>query len=144
MNFHALVRGAIQIIHKDESCELIQALGQVNQKGIVKPRYNKPISIKAQIQPAGADTLKQLEMLNVNGESMEAFLYSSKDLPVASINRVPLKRGGDFIKRDDGTYWLITSVIEDWTEEGWANVTITRQTTPPDFSASDWSDTDGS
>lgn len=142
MNLHHIVRGIIQTVHKDEPCYLIQAIGQSNVKGIVTPVYKKPFKILAQIQPAGSETLQMLEAFNVGGESMQAFLYSDPTLPVASVNRLPLTRGGDIVKRKDGTFWLVTAVLSDWTEEGWACVAITRQTSPPNFSNSDWGDSD--
>ena len=34
--------------------------------------------------------------------------------------------------RADKTYWLVTSVIEDWSYEGWVKVGITQQVNPSD------------
>ena len=115
MNLHHIVRGIIQTVHKDEPCYLIQAIGQSNVKGIVTPKYQKPFKILAQIQPAGSDTLQMLETFNVGGESMQAFLYSNPALPVASVNRLPLTRGGDIVKRKDGTFWIVNADRSIWT-----------------------------
>ena len=140
MNLHAVVRTAIQTVHRDEPCYLIQAQGQINVKGKIYPYYRKPEKIMAQIQPAGENVLQQMANVSAMGNDMEAFLFSREHYPVDGVTRNPLQRGGDFLRREDGTYWLITGVIEDWTKEGWANVTITEQTTPPDFSMCDWSE----
>ena len=57
---------------------------------------------------------------------------SSQPLPVDGISRVPLCRTGDIIQREDGTYWHISKVLEDWSAHaGWANFEITQLVTPP-------------
>lgn len=137
INLHNVVRAAITSIHPDEECVLYQSVGQKNIKGVVKPVYNAPLTIKANIQPLDADALKHLESLNMTPQGEQAFLYSDDALPVAGQKRLPITRNGDIIQRGD-TWWLITSVLEDWTWDGWANVTINQQTTPPDFSGSEW------
>ena len=138
VNLHNVVRGVITFIHPDEDCILYQANGQVNNKGVITPIYLEPQEIKANIQPLDTQALKHLERVNDTKASEQIFVYSNLDMPVSGIQRMPILRSGDFIKRQDGTYWLITSVIEDWSWDGWANAGITQQITPPDFSACDW------
>lgn len=140
LNLHHVVRGVITSIHPDETCVLYQSIGQRNVKGKVTPVYAEPKVIKANIQPLSTDALTHMEAMNQTPCDEQAFLYSEPDLPVSGAHRLPITRNGDFIGRDDGTYWLITSVIKDWSWDGWANVGLKRQTTPPDFSASEWSD----
>lgn len=140
MNLHDIVRSAIESVHEDENCVLYQSLGQKNIKGEVKPIYAEPLQIRANIQPLGSQVLSHANACGDTKVSMEAFLYSDDSLPVAGQRRIPLTRNGDFIQRDDGTYWLITMVIEDWAKEGWAHVGIFRQIDLPDFSASEWSE----
>lgn len=140
INLHAVVRSAITAVHPDEDCVLYQSLGQKNVMGVVTTVYAEPQDIKANWQPLDIQTLDHLERMGDTKASEQVFLYSNTTLPVSGVQRMPISRTGDIIKRWDGTYWLITSVIEDWSARGWANVGVTEQVTPPDFSASDWSD----
>lgn len=139
MNLHSIVRGAIETVHPDEECVLYQANGQKNTLGKITPIYHVPINVKVNLQPLDKDTLRHLERVGDTKASEQAFLYSSDEIPIYGTQRLPQVRGGDFIYRpSNNTYWLITSVIEDWSVRGWANVGIVQQITPPDFSASDW------
>lgn len=140
LNLHGIVRSVITAVHPDEDCTLYQSAGQKNVLGVVTTVYNPPQAIKANWQPLDSQTLQHLERIGDTKASEQVFLYSNTDMPVSGVQRVPITRTGDIIKRWDGTYWLITSVIEDWSARGWANVGVTEQVTPPDFSASDWSD----
>lgn len=140
LNLHGIVRSVITAVHPDEDCTLYQSAGQKNVLGVVTAIYNPPQAIKANWQPLDSQTLQHLERIGDTKASEQVFLYSNTDMPVSGVQRVPITRTGDIIKRWDGTYWLITSVIEDWSARGWANVGVTEQVTPPDFSASDWSD----
>lgn len=140
LNLHGIVRSVITAVHPDEDCTLYQSAGQKNVLGIVTTVYNPPQAIKANWQPLDSQTLEHLERMGDTKASEQVFLYSNTDMPVSGVQRVPITRTGDIIKRWDGTYWLVTSVIEDWSARGWANVGVTEQVTPPDFSASDWSE----
>lgn len=140
LNLHGIVRSVITAVHPDEDCTLYQSAGQKNVLGVVTTVYNPPQAIKANWQPLDNQTLQHSERMGDTKASEQVFLYSNTDMPVSGVQRIPVTRTGDIIKRWDGTYWLITSVIEDWSARGWANVGVTEQVTPPDFSASDWSD----
>lgn len=140
LNLHGIVRSVITAVHPDEDCVLYQSVGQKNVLGVVTTVYNPPQAIKANWQPLDSQTLQHLERIGDTKASEQVFLYSNTDMPVSGVQRMPITRTGDIIKRWDGTYWLVTSVIEDWSARGWANVGVTQQVTPPDFSASDWSD----
>lgn len=138
INLHGVVRGIITSVYPDEAITLYQADGQQNVKGVIKAMYKAPQAVKGNIQPLDTQTLAHLERIGDTKASMNAFLYSDPASPVKGTQRLPTMRGGDIIQRSDGTYWLITSLIEDWNAVGWCNVGITQQVTPPDFSASEW------
>lgn len=140
MNLHDIVRGVITTIHPDEPCKLYQAAGQVNHNGVITPKYKKPRRARINIQPLDTDALRHLELIDDTQASEQAFLYSTEAYPVSSVRRIPIARGGDLIQRQNGEWFLVTSVLEDWSQDGWANVGITQQVTPPDFSMSDWYD----
>ena len=139
INLHNVVRGVITSVHSDEECVLYQSVGQVNVKGKVIPVYAEPQTIRASWQPLDTDALRQYEAVNQTPCSEQVFLYS-EGYGVSGQHRLPITRTGDILMREDGTYWLITKVLEDWTWDGWANVGVDRQVDPPDFSASEWSD----
>jgi hypothetical protein len=132
INMHAFVRGLINKIHTDEQCILYQCIGQKNYKGTVKPVYDLPKSIRAQIQPLDKKSLLHIERVNDTKATMQAYLYSKEHLPITAGSRIPLTRSGDIFVRADKTYWLVTSVIEDWSYEGWVKVGITQQVNPSD------------
>lgn len=138
INLHNVVRSAITAVHPDETVTLYQSAGQRNVKGEIVSVYSEPKEIKANFQPLDSDALKHVEVIGNTPISEQVFLYSDAPMPVAGQQRVPITRTGDIIKRSDGTYWLVTVVLEDWTWDGWCNVGVHVQTTPPDFSASDW------
>lgn len=138
VNLHHVVRSAITSIHPDEVVTLYQSNGQTNVRGVVKATYKAPVAVKANFQPLDSDALKHIEMFNQTPISEQVFLYSDMDSPVTGQARLPSVRTGDFILRGDGTYWLVTAVLEDWTWDGWTNLGVHQQTTEPDFTASDW------
>ena len=143
LNLHNVVRGAITGIHPDETCTLYQSIGQRNIKGVVKSVYSEPKQIMANFQPS-TDPLQHDDGKNTTPVHEKVYLYSDMDLPIMGIKRLPTLRTGDIIQRSDGTYWLITTLTEDWSWDGWACVDVNQQMVPPDFSASDWGDNDGS
>ena len=139
INLHNVVRGAITSIHPDQNCTLYQSIGQRNVKGKVTPVYAEPKNVKANFQPLDTNTLKHLEALNDTAASEQVFLYSDESCPIAGQKRLPVTRTGDILNVEN-QWWLITSVIEDWVQDGWCNVGVHKQVNPPDFSASEWSD----
>lgn len=137
LNLHHIVRSLITAVHPDEVCQLLQADGHVNNKGVITPTYRTPQTIKANIQPLDKKTLSHLEQVEDTKSTMQAFLYADADFPVNGVSRMPTLRSGDFMQRADGTWWLINTVIQDWSRDGWANVGICQQVTPPEGVTSD-------
>jgi hypothetical protein len=140
-NLHAIVRKSITGVHPDEECTLYMSAGQINDKGNIYPKYYPGIEVKAQIQTMREDTLTASEFGVGVTESLRRFyLYSDPpgaDVSVLGVYR-PLLKGGDIIKRADGTYWLVTSIVRDFTKVGWICVLAVLQVDAPDFTHSDW------
>ena len=109
MNLHAIVRNTITALHPDETVTLYQSLGQVNVLGRVKPSYAEGVVVQAQIQTLSADELAQREDASKTEIHAKAYLMADEAYPPAGIIR-KFARNGDFIRREDGTWWLITSV----------------------------------
>lgn len=137
LNLHAIVRTPITMLHPDETVTLYQSTGQTNVLGRITPSYAEGVTIQAQIQTLTADELQQREDASKTGLDAKAYLYADESYPPSGIVR-HLARNGDFIQRADGTWWLVVSLIEDFTKSGWECVGLALQIKAPDFSGSDW------
>lgn len=133
INLHAIVRTPITTLHPDETVTLFQSIGQSNVRGRIVPAYAEGVSVRAQIQTLTADELQQREDASKTGLDAKAYLLADEAMPPAGIMR-HLARNGDFILRADGTWWLVVSVIEDFTKSGWESIGIAKQTKAPDIS----------
>lgn len=131
MNLHAIVRGAITQVNPDLTVQIYYAVGQQNIDGLVIPSYDPPETIKAQWQPYSINDLRHVERLSTTELSDQVFLFSDANRPPSGIQRVPLARTGDFIKKGNEWY-LITDILEDWTHDGWINVNVELQVKPPE------------
>ena len=137
INLHGLVRQAITTLHPDETVTLRQSIGQRNERGRVTPVYGPAQAVQAQIQSLGQNDLAQKEATSNTRIDRKAYLFApDAALPPQGIVR-PLGRTGDMLQRADGTWWLVTAMIEDFTASGWVCVGITQQVDGPDLSASD-------
>ena len=137
LNLHAVVRTPITALHPDETVMLYQSIGQQNVKGRLFPQYAEGQAVQAQIQTLSADELQQREDASKTGLDAKAYLFADEAQPPAGIVRY-LARTGDFIRREDDTWWLIVSVIEDFVKSGWVCVGLTKQTKAPDFLGPDY------
>lgn len=136
MNLHALVRGAVTPLHPDETVTLRQSVGQRNVRGRITPVYAPAQAVVAQIQSLGPNDLAQAEQVSSTKADRKAYLYAPDPaMPPQGIVR-PLGRNGDMLQRADGTWWLVTAMIEDFTASGWVCVGITQQVDGPDLSIS--------
>ncbi len=136
MNLHAIVRGAIPALHPDETVTLRQSVGQRNIRGRIVPVYAPAQTVTAQIQSLGSDDLRHAEAVNLTQRDRKAYLFApAPTTPPAGIIR-PLSRNGDMIQRDDGSWWLVTAMLEDFTASGWVCVGMVQQLEGPDLSAS--------
>lgn len=137
MNLHAIVHTAVTALHPAETVTLYQATGQTNTLGRVTPAYAGPQTVQAQIQSLSAEDLAHGQEASRTAIDRKAYLFApDAALPPAGIVR-PLARGGDMLERADGTWWLITGMIEDFTASGWVCVSMTQQVDAPHLEASD-------
>lgn len=131
MNLHRVVRGAITTVNPDATVLIYYAIGQENTKGKITPLYDAPQTIQAQWQPLDLEYLRQTERVSDTIVGDQVFLYSDPNKPVSGIKRIPLARTGDFLKKGDQWY-LVTGIIEDWSDVGWINIDVTLQAKPPE------------
>lgn len=133
INLHDIVRAVIPILHPDENVVLVQSTGNVNVRGIVTPTWAEPQTVIAQIQSMGVDDLQAQNDVSVAGEQRKAWLYSDTAAGLTPDGIVrPLARGGDLIRRVDGSWWYVAGLQEDFTASGWVSVHIAQQITVPD------------
>lgn len=139
LNLHSLVNPLIANLHPNEDVVLYQSIGQTNVKGRILPLYSEGEAVELQIQPAGDESLTQQYDANQSTISRKAYLFSDTTAGVIprSVHR-PLARNGDMICRADDTWWLVTSLSEDFSKSGWVSITITEQLKAPDFTACEW------
>ena len=132
INLHDIVRVVIPILHPDEDVLLVQSTGNVNVRGVVTPTWATPQMVIAQIQSMGADELKAQTDVSVAGEQRKCWLYSDT-VPGITPDGIyrPMARGGDLIRRADGSWWYVAGLQEDFTASGWVSVHIAEQVTVP-------------
>ena len=132
MNLHAIARGAVQTLHPEETVTLYQSSGQTNARGVISPTYEAAQTVQAQIQSLSTDALANAEDTAQTGQTRKAYLFGP---PVTSLVPQgvvrPLARSGDMIRRADGTWWLVTGMMEDFSASGWVCVQITQQVEGP-------------
>ena len=134
MNLHAIVRGPITSVHPDETCVLFQSAGQRNYRGLTTPIYKPGVEVMANWQPTG-EPLEHEDGMNTTPQEETVFLYSEQTYPVKGLTRFSSMRTGDILGRKDGTYYRVTNVDEDWSEDGWACVTVSQTPTAPEVIA---------
>ena len=132
LNLHAIVRRPITMLHPDETVVWYRSTGQMNVLGRIKPSYAEGIVLQAQIQTLSPDELQQREDASKTEIHVKAYLMAQESAPPAGIIRIEA-RNGDFIRRADGTWWLITSVLEEFAKSGWESVGLVQQIKDPDI-----------
>lgn len=131
LNLHDVVRGAIIALHPDEEVQLYQSTGQKNVRGKITATYAEPITVMIQIQGNGTDALAQTESVSTSTIERRAWLYTpDESFPPDGLHRA-LARTGDYILRPDGTWWLVTTVLDEFAKSGWVSVGLTEQVRGP-------------
>ena len=131
LNLHAIARGAVSALHPEEAVTLYQSTGQTNILGRIVPTYAEAQTVQAQIQSLSPDELAHFEAASRTEINRKAYLFADGALPPAGIVR-PLGRNGDVLRRADGTWWIVSAVLEDFTASGWVCVGITAQNEAPE------------
>ena len=126
MNLHQIVSGAINSVNRHEAVTLWRCDGIENNYGRVSVKYTDS-DIMAQVQAPSAADLKLNERL-ADAKHVKRFYIPA---PASTINRFE-ETAGDIIERADGTYWLIDSIKDDFSPEGWLCAICTLQHEPPE------------
>ncbi len=140
INLHTIANAAISVLHPNCKVTLYKSTGQKNVRGEIKATYAPGISLEAQIQPEGAQTLYHANMVGQEEVTRRVYLHS----PAGASDRVagivrPVSRNGDFFQVDEsdpwypGQWFLILGPSEDYTKAGWECMRATMQTIPPEI-----------
>ena len=133
MNLHAMANRLIRTVHPNETGLWVRSAGTGNVKGLLIPRWEPGVEVVMQVQSAAPESLAHLgDKLGSVEAVRKAWIKGAPGVHPSGINR-PEGRGGDMIRRADGTWWLITEVSEDFTKAGWVSVVMTLQVDPPDL-----------
>lgn len=133
MNLHALVRGVIPIVNPDETVLWYRNAGQTHSDyGIETPSFAAPVSVTAQVQSESDASLYYQERAGDNSIIRRFYLMASPSAYAAGIVRIDA-RGGDVLRREDGSWWLVEGVIDDFSfKSGWVCVRGVLQNVVPD------------
>lgn len=133
LNLHKVVRGSINAIHPDVRVQILRSEGsRPDENGFAVPTYVRLFGVTAQIQSESDNSLFHADMAGANTLTRRIWLFAPKGFEhqPASIFR-PLARSGDYIVQEDGTVWLISAVVENFSGVGWVSVRATMQVNPP-------------
>lgn len=133
-NLHQIVRGAISINHPDETVGIVRSTGQENDgSGFVTPQYAELEEVQAQVQSLSDAALYHANMAGQNEIVRRVYLYAPSNMSeqASGIFR-PLSRNGDFLRRSDGTWWLVDAVLDNFSDVGWVCVRVVLQVLPPE------------
>lgn len=121
INLRGMANQAIQPINKNQSIAITRQSGYTtNSDGSRVPNTVTITVLASQVQALSASELRQLEGLNISTETRGIYFYGESH----GVTRAG-QNAGDKITLADGSKWLVTSVIEQWTD--WVKVSITRQ-----------------
>ena len=130
LNLHDIVRAAITYNHPDETVQLYFNVEQVNDWGTVTPSYQGPDPVQAQIQSESDAALFHSNNTGMNTETVKAYFYQNAPLPIFDLSRFN-QHGGDMFQREDGSWWLITAIPDNFSDVGWISTRATLQVNPP-------------
>ena len=137
LNLHDIVRPAITANLADQTFTLYRSTGFTFSAGIKTASYEAITGVSGQFQSAGDAQLDHAELAGQNTIIRELYVYASTDRTTRpwSIYR-PLARSGDYFLDALGGYWLVTAVVEDFSDAGWEHLRVTFQdgNSVPDFS----------
>jgi hypothetical protein len=120
MNLFGITANKIAVVNPMQNVAVQLSTGNVtNADGSRTPSYATPIVVQAQVQELTHRDLRQLDALNIQGSSRTIYFPG----PVAGAVRWT-QQGGDLITFTDGSVWLTTAVLEQWSTFTKVSVTL--------------------
>jgi hypothetical protein len=125
VNLHNIVAPVIAAVNPWITGIWLQSNGySTGPAGRQYPSYLAPVSVSIQMQPMTWKELQMVDGLNLNGEQRGMYVNG----PFAGVDRAAI-RGGDLIQLPDGTKWLVTMLLENFTPTaGWVKCAVVKQT----------------
>jgi hypothetical protein len=124
MNLHAIVSGAIGAVNPPMAGSLKRSAGYTTDANYSQvPIYEYAENLMFQVQALTWKDLQQLSGINIEGEQRAMYVNGQ----MQGVSR-PGAQGGDLVTLCNGTVWLVTKVLEDWSyTDCWCKVAVTRQ-----------------
>ena len=141
LNLHDIVRPAITFNKADNPFIVFRSVGQTNNRGVVTAIYERIDGFKGQFQSEGDSALYHADLGTQSTIIRKLYLYAPDNLKdrVWSVYRNQA-RSGDYIRDENNQYWLVTAVLEDFSQCGWECVRVTLQNVKPSIKDKDGND----
>ncbi|GBQ07287.1 hypothetical protein [Saccharibacter floricola] len=107
---------------------LRRSSGPVRQDDYSVSDGYEDIPVQMEVQALSTSDLQLLDTLQQQSEARAVYLRGSAQ----ALNR-PLQTGGDVLVFE-GSEWLITQILEEWGDDEWRKVIVTRQIAQPQTS----------
>lgn len=125
MNVRGLVNPYTGITNCNQQVNWIQSTGYTTNAAGKRTPTSITLTVKAQVQALSSTDLKQIDGLNIQGTLRAVYLYGGA-AGVIRANQI----GGDIlvfpeVKGGTPKNWLISTVLENWTD--WTKVIVTLQ-----------------
>jgi hypothetical protein len=121
MSLHDLVSNLIGSVNPQVLCQWYQCTGSTGGAGGYRtPTYNLPVAISIQVQQLTAADLAHTNDLNSSVISRKVWCNTI----LTGIDRAA-GLGGDKLVLPDGTFWLVTQILEKWPD--WCSAIIIKQ-----------------
>lgn len=133
INLHGVVFNAIGAVNPHETVEWYRSVPTI-ASGFERscPQWKPPIKIKAQIQSDSEAALFHSDNVGKSTTTRKVYLFSRAKL---KIQPSPLQRatgrGGDVLRFQNGTWWQVSAIIEQFSNVGWCSVRVTKLSEKP-------------
>lgn len=134
MNLHAMVRGPVTAVNRDQPFTLYRSAGTFSRDAVTMrntPDVMPGVSVSGQVQSLRPDQIVHAEKLTHGETVRRIYLHADSDAASRPWGAWrPLARVGDYIDDGQGNRWQVDAVLEDFSAEGWVSLQIILQTTP--------------
>lgn len=138
LDMYKILRPVLHVIQAEESIKIYKFAGQKFYKGVYVPLYHNPVEVHSHVQAKDKGKLSHTNTLATSSYSAIFYVNIDEIMELTSLKRVKAC-GGDIVERRDGTFWLVTDIIDDFTASlAWFSFLATLQNIKPDFSHSSW------
>ena len=133
LNLHGIVFKAIGAVNPHTTVEWYRSVPTITS-GFDRscPQWKTPLKIQAQIQSESEATLFHSDNVGKSSTTRKVYLFSRAKLKIQpSTHQRATGRGGDILRFPDGTWWLISAIVEQFSNVGWCSVRVTQLSEKP-------------